>query len=132
MLCEVKQRRDKVGNKKWSQKPKRQMANWFDFILEDGAIPAVVEAVNNSGGLYRRGRFLSWDFDGNYYAIWNQCGNSVWCHGDNLKLLSKGSVKTLSKRKDVESVIDYRGLMNSETPRCGLKPTHRTGIGDLK
>lgn len=117
-----------MKNKKWASKPKRNMMCWLDFILAEGAIPAVVEAVNNSGGIYRGGRFLCWDFEGNFFAIWNQAGNSVWIHKDNVTLLSKGTVPTLAN-KDVALVHDYRTLLRDETPKCGLRPTYRAGIG---
>ncbi len=111
--------------KKFAPKPKRPMINWLEFILEDGAIPAVVEAKNNSGGIYRGGRFTAWDFEGQFYAIWNQAGNPVWCHKDNFNLLSKGTVNALSKIKNVECINDYHDLISKEIQDCGMKPTYR-------
>lgn len=115
-----------MADKKWD-KPSRSLINWMDFILADGAIPAIVEARNNSGGIYKGGRFTCWDFEGNFFAIWNTSGNPVWSHKNNFKLLSKGTVATMqtSQFKYVKFVKDYQLLLKSEVANCGLHPTYR-------
>jgi hypothetical protein len=117
----------RAAKKKIWPRPKRAIVSWMDFILEEGAVPAVVEARNNSGGIYKGGRFTCWDFEGNFFAIWNTAGNPVWCHKFNLKLLSKGTVKTMqtTKFKSVKFVKDYQMLLKAEVPNCGLMPTYR-------
>jgi hypothetical protein len=97
---------------KQATKPKRIMQPWLDFILAEGAIPAVVESKNNGGGLVAGQKYISWDFDGQYYAIRNQSGNAVWCHKKNLKLASIGTVDALSHRKDVGLTKDYMSMVS--------------------
>lgn len=70
----------------------RKMRPWLEFICSTDAVPAIVEATNSSGGLCKGKQYKCWDFEGTFYAIWNQAGNSVWCHKRNLKLVSPGTV----------------------------------------
>jgi hypothetical protein len=81
---------------------------WISFICHDGSIPAVLEAKNHGGGIYKGMAFESWAFDGEYFAIWNMAGNAVWCHKKNFKLLSRGTVYGLPKI--AKFVDDWRGL----------------------
>lgn len=99
----------KPTKSKWP-KPKRKMQSWMNFILQDTAIPAIVEAQNSSGGLFPGMRTEAWDFDGEFFAIHNNLGNPVWCHKNNLKLLSRGTVEALANTS-VRLVKDYRSLL---------------------
>lgn len=81
--------------KHWSRKPRRRIKCWIDFICADGAVTATLEALNSSGGIVEGQKYKCWDFEGEFYAIRNQAGNAVWCHKNNLKLISTGTVKEL-------------------------------------
>lgn len=83
-------------NKKWSRKPSRRIRCWIEFICTDGAKPAIVESLNGSGGICTGQQYKCWDFEGEFYAIRNQAGNAVWCHKNNLKLISAGTVSALA------------------------------------
>jgi hypothetical protein len=74
---------------------KKKTPCWVSFICQEGAIPAVLEAKNHGGGIYKGMAFESWAFDGEYFAIWNMAGNAVWCHKKNFNILSSGTVGDL-------------------------------------
>lgn len=84
--------------KHWARKPRRPFMNWIVFITGPDAKAGLVEAVNYSGGICKGQQYQCWDFEGEYYAIWNQAGNAVWCHKNNLKLIDKGTVHKLQSK----------------------------------
>lgn len=77
----------------------RKMKSWVGFICAEGAKAAIVEATNSGGGLCKGQRYKCWDFEGTFYAIWNQAGNPVWCHKSNLVLINAGTVEGLNSEK---------------------------------
>ena len=77
------------------RKAKKEMRDWLDFILEDGASAATVKALNNYSGINEGNIYKCFDFDGEYLAIWNSRGRAVWCHKSNLIILSAGTVPEL-------------------------------------
>lgn len=76
---------------------KKRTPDWTGFIMDERNEPAVLMALNDSGGIYKGMAFESWSFDGNFFAIWNMKGNPVWCHKKNFKVLSRGTLSGLPK-----------------------------------
>lgn len=81
---------------KWSKAPKHKPC-WVNFINQPDSEPAIVQAKTHCGGMCPGMRFSCWAFIDNFYLIWNQAGNPVWCHMDNLVLISKGTVQGISE-----------------------------------
>lgn len=75
---------------------------WLEFILNDDNIPAVLESINHSGGLYVGFRAIAWHFHNDYYLIHNTSGNPVWCHKDNFIVINRGNVKGMEHHENLE------------------------------
>lgn len=101
------------------------MPSWLGFILDDDNTPAVIEAVNGSGGLFVGFRAIAWHLENDYYAIHNNVGNQVWCHKDNFIVINRGNVKGMEDFKNLEHG-DHLALKDApplNTP-SGLNPTY--------
>lgn len=70
----------------------KQMKNWIDFATNGKNKPAIVEAINGSGGMAEGMRFKCFDKTKSHVAIWNQRSRAVWSHRKNFKVIEKGTV----------------------------------------
>lgn len=78
-----------------TDQPKWRVPSFTQFLVWDGAIPAVVESKNKCGGMRPGFRTIAWCFDGSHFALQSAGGRAVWCHADNLTVLSRGTVEGL-------------------------------------
>ena len=70
------------------------MRSWMSYVIGQDKEPAELKCINSYSGVSIGKTYLSWEFDGTYYRIWNDCENPVRVPAGVFSLEYQGDILT--------------------------------------